>query len=96
MSGQLKGSFYLGELVSLIIETMGYMSLKHQFKSEFLATFESSNEFPEAMKFLILLCVQKSDNSSLDLPALTSSLIFLVLNLSRSEDYVIMIPSHTL
>ena len=75
------------------------MSLKVQFKTQLLRAFESSgSDIGEALKFLILVCVQKTTDSeeASSQASLMSTLIFMVLNLVRSEEYDIMIPSHTL
>lgn len=43
-----------------------------------------------------MLAVQKSDNQSVDNTSLTSTLIFFTLNMMRSEEYDIMVPTYTL
>lgn len=81
-----------------MLETLGHLCLKTKFKEAMLNVFGSfaAGSFGDSIKFLAMLAVQKNDNSSISNSSLTSSLIFMMLNMARSEDYDLQIPSHTL
>ena len=85
-----------------IVEILGYFSLKADFKTEILQKITSDKTDPEklkklslldSIKYLILLSVQTSTSSKLHL---LSSVIFMILNLVRSDSYDLQIPSLTL
>ena len=95
----MKDTCYVALTVSSLLETLAYLALKRQFKAlvvEMLSTTTADLLAPlaQALKFLIMLAVQKS--SSLHTSALTSTLVFFALNMMRSEEYDIQVPSHTL
>lgn len=84
-------------LVIQLIETLGYCSLKGQFKEILLKRLgDKEDRLMEHMKYLIMLAVQKSDAQGVAPLQVLSSLVFCLLNLTRSEDYDLMVPSTTL
>ena len=81
---------------------MGYFSLKADFKLEIIKKIQNDKEDPEklqklslldSLKYIILLSVQTGSQKKLHQ---LSSLIFMILNLVRSDTYDLEIPSLTL
>lgn len=90
----MKEPMFVFTIVNLTIEALGYMALKRQFKEELIIMVEEEKESKntiETIKYLMMLSVQS--NESLQL---LSSIVFFILNMVRSEDYDVMIPSLTL
>ena len=93
------------------MEILGFMALKKEFKEEFLSAclkqVNGKNEYIECLNYLLISSLQynaPTDNKKGDGEDLVqqtklktiSSIIFFFLNMVRSSEYDIMMPSHTL
>lgn len=100
------------KLIDLLFECMGYLALKECFKTQFLAKIEEHdqkgeegvNPFIAGIRYMILESLHSNfrdgekdlhDKVSAEL-GIMSSLTFFILNMVRSDDYDILVPSHTL
>lgn len=98
-------------LTEVLIETFGYFSLKSDFKEAILSKIESDKtasdklevlSLLDCLKYIMLICVQTNEDldkaqggSVQNKFQALSSLVFMILNLVRSEDYDTMAPSLT-
>jgi len=93
--GYVKEQTFVISIVGSMIENMGYMALKADFKACMIQMItkqrEDNNTLIEAFKYLIMLSVQCKESIHLQ-----SALIFFMLNMVRSDDYDVMLPSVTL
>ena len=102
---------YVQHLGQIIVETFGYMALKDGFKKEFLSACskdaDGNSAFVDCFNYLILSSIQYNaptdntkgegeDSSQASKLKTLSSIVFFLLNMVRSEDYDLMMPSHTL
>lgn len=103
---------YIQNLGQIVAETLGFMALKEEFKVLFLDACrkeqgKDKSEFVEYFNYLIVSAIQytapgenqKGDGDDMiqsNKLKTVSSIIFFFLNMVRSTDYDIMMPSHTL
>ena len=109
--GGVTDDLYIQNLGQILLETLGYMALKEDFKKEFLAACTKQDGKPSAfvenLNYLILSSIQytaPSDNKKGEGEDMVqahklktlSSIVFFILNMVRSCDYDTLMPSHTL
>lgn len=92
MAGTVSDARYCQHIVAGIFETLGFLSFKEDFKRQFLARV--SPDFIKGFNYLILSAVQIEQG--VDKLQNVATILFFCLNMVRSENYDIMVPSHTL